>query len=89
VTLETKAGQLAMSSGQSIRVGRTSNADQALPQDQLISNVQFAATCRFDCCRVIDKQSPNGTCLNGRKLREQEPTLLTNGDEIKSDQQSS
>ncbi len=54
-----------------------------------MSGVHFAAERGTQGSRVTDRKSANGTFLNGRKLREQEPTLLANGDKIKSDQQSS
>jgi hypothetical protein len=88
--LETKAGpltgqQISVPVGQPLLIGRAADRAQfAVPPDNLMSGVHFAVECGPDGCRVIDKNSTNGTYLNGAKIRE--PMLLANGDEIKSGQ---
>lgn len=92
IILEIRNGPLAgktigLKSGESLTVGRAAGRAQfAVPQDTFMSGVHFAVECGTQGCRVTDRKSANGTFLNGRKLREQERTLLANGDEIKAGQ---
>src|SRR5712692_3920440 len=92
IILEIRNGPLAgktigLKSGESVTVGRPGGqAEFVIGNDTSMSRLHFAVECGTQGCRVTDRKSANGTFLNGRKLREQEPTLLANGDEIKAGQ---
>lgn len=92
IVLEIKGGPLAgkvisLKSGESVTIGRAAAKSQfALAQDTFMSGLHFAVECGAQGSRVIDRKSSNGTFLNGHKLRENEPTPLAGGDEIKAGQ---
>jgi hypothetical protein len=92
VILEIKSGAMAgqtvgLKTGERVTVGRPGGqAEFVIGNDTSMSRLHFVVECGTQGCRVTDRKSANGTFLNGRKLREQEPTLLANGDEIKAGQ---
>lgn len=71
--------KLPLAQGKPLRIGRTSKADQAFPDDKQMSSLHFAIECTDKGCRVRDLNSSNGTFLNGKKIKE---AILQNGDEI-------
>jgi len=84
VTLEVTTGTLAgnkirLKAGQVVRLGRTSKADFAFPDDSHMSGVHFLIECDEKTCRLRDLGSRNGTAVNGRKVG---ATELVNGDTI-------
>ncbi|HEX5483656.1 MAG TPA: FHA domain-containing protein [Terriglobia bacterium] len=74
---------LVVEEGQTVSVGRTEKADFPLPQDTFLSRVHFALECGVAGCRVVDRQSANGTYLNGQKVSEAE---VKDGDIIRAGQ---
>ncbi|MGH9344609.1 MAG: FHA domain-containing protein [Terriglobia bacterium] len=71
--LEIKSGprageMIAVKEGESVTIGRTANANFPLPQDTFLSRVHFAVECSGSVCRLIDRQSANGTLLNEIKV---------------------
>jgi pSer/pThr/pTyr-binding forkhead associated (FHA) protein len=89
IALQIKSGPLAgqivtVRTGQSFVIGRTPGRAQfAVPHDNQMSGAHFAVECDEKGSRVIDKESSNGTFLNGARAKE---ATLANGDEIKSGQ---
>jgi pSer/pThr/pTyr-binding forkhead associated (FHA) protein len=89
LALEIKAGPLAgrkipLRSGETLLVGRASDRAQfAVPHDSHMSGLHFSVECGPSGCRLIDRNSTNGTFLNGAKIQE---AMLASGDEIKSGQ---
>ncbi|MGH9402252.1 MAG: FHA domain-containing protein [Terriglobia bacterium] len=80
-----RAGELiVVKEGESVTVGRTTNAKFALPQDTFLSRVHFAVECSGSMCRLIDHQSANGTLLNDVKVGR--PAELREGDMIMAGQ---
>jgi pSer/pThr/pTyr-binding forkhead associated (FHA) protein len=84
VILEIAAGQNAgnrhwLGPGQTLTVGRSEVADVALPLDGQISSLHFAVECLIDHSRVRDRDSRNGTFVNGVRIQE---AILSDGDEI-------
>lgn len=84
VNLEIQSGSLAgkrlvIKEGETVTVGRTENADFAIPEDTFLSRVHFAVGCSGTVCRVIDRKSANGTFVNGSKITE---VTIQDGDEI-------
>lgn len=64
-----RAGEtIVVKEGVTITVGRTTSADFPLPQDTFLSRVHFAVECNGSGCRLIDRQSANGTLLNNVKI---------------------
>ena len=89
VILEIKAGpfagkRVAVLGGQTILVGRApQKANFALPHDTFMSSLHFAVECGAQGCRITDRNSSNGTFLNGAKITE---AALKEGDEIRAGQ---
>src|SRR5690348_10447220 len=86
IILELRSGpnpgsKLPLSSGRPLRVGRTSKADHAFPDDKLMSSLHFAIEQTEKGCRLVDMNSSNGTFLNGARVKE---ATLANGDEIRA-----
>jgi pSer/pThr/pTyr-binding forkhead associated (FHA) protein len=84
LSLEIKTGRLAgqvipVPEGKAITVGRTPRSDLAIPQDTFLSGIHFALESNGAKCKVVDRQSANGTFLNGTKVSE---AMLHDGDEI-------
>jgi pSer/pThr/pTyr-binding forkhead associated (FHA) protein len=82
--LEIKSGPLAgkvipVRPGQVLTVGRTQRASVPIPQDTYLSGIHFAVECGKDACRLIDRQSANGTFVNGAKVTE---VVIQNGDVV-------
>jgi pSer/pThr/pTyr-binding forkhead associated (FHA) protein len=77
---DSGAGQkIRLKTGETVRIGRTTRADFALPQDTYLSSLHFALTCEEDACRLTDLKSSNGTLVNGKQVSE---CALRDGDEI-------
>ncbi len=84
VNLEIQSGslagkRLAIQEGETVTVGRTENANFAIPEDTFLSRVHFAVECNGVSCRVIDRRSANGTFVNGQKITK---VAIQDGDEI-------
>ena len=85
--LEVKEGrlagkQIAVREGRVVTIGRAPDrADFAVSHDNFMSGVHFAVECRREGSRLKDRQSSNGTFLNGKRVTESD---LANGDEIRS-----
>ena len=62
------AEQIAVESGHSLSVGRTSRADLVFADDNHMSGVHFVVVCDDRGCLVRDLNSSNGTLLNGTKV---------------------
>jgi hypothetical protein len=86
ILLEIRSGpnagtKIPLKSGQPLRIGRNPKADQAFPDDKLMSSLHFAIDYGEKGCRLLDLQSSNGTFLNGARVKE---ATLANGDEIRA-----
>ncbi|MGA9997101.1 MAG: FHA domain-containing protein [Pyrinomonadaceae bacterium] len=84
VTLQVKEGPFAgkktlLREGQIIEVGRTERAGFVVPDDPLISSLHFALECGDQSCRILDRNSRNGTFLNGTRINE---AVISDNDEI-------
>ena len=84
VVLEILTGALAgnklrLEPGRSLRLGRTSRADVAFPDDRQMSGVHFVVECGENECRIRDLKSRNGTLVNGERI---DAALLRDGDQI-------
>lgn len=74
-----EAGQkIIVQAGQTVRIGRTSNAGVAV-EDTFMSSQHFAIECMGGACGLRDLGSRNGTKLNGEKVTS---VVLQNGDRI-------
>jgi hypothetical protein len=73
---------VSVAQGQTIKVGRTDQADLSFPEDLKQSRLHFAIECRGETCRLRDLGSTNGTHLNGIRVGTSGP--LQNGDEIRA-----
>ena len=74
-----------LSPGQSLRIGRTEEADHAVREDGQMSGLHFALHCQADQCQLEDLDSTNGTFLNGQPV---DRARLADGDEIRAGQTS-
>jgi pSer/pThr/pTyr-binding forkhead associated (FHA) protein len=86
VILEVKAGpfagkRIAVVGGQSLTVGRTSQANFAIPHDTFMSGVHFAVEYGPKGCVLTDRKSSNGTFVNGARVTQ---VSLNSGDEVRS-----
>ncbi len=86
VTLRIDSGseakrQLAISAGKTLRVGRTTAAECAVPEDSYLSRFHFEL--RYDGCSCLlrDLKSSNGTRVNGQPVSE---SMLQDGDRIRA-----
>lgn len=84
VILEIRTGALAgnnirLKPGQLVRLGRTSKADFAFPDDSQMSGVHFVLECDEGACQIRDLNSRNGTLVNGKKVG---AATLQDGDQI-------
>ena len=66
-------------SGQLLEVGRSEQADVAVPHDGYMSGFHFAVQCDASACRLRDLGSSGGTFLNDQQVTE---ALLEHGDRI-------
>ncbi|MGH9793365.1 MAG: FHA domain-containing protein, partial [Candidatus Acidiferrales bacterium] len=77
------AGQrLAVREGQTLTIGRTNKSDVAIPDDYM-SGLHFAVECGTAGCRVLDRQSSNGTFLNESRIHD---AMVASGDKIRAGQ---
>lgn len=77
------AGQkIAVREGQTLSIGRTSKSDVAIPDDYM-SGLHFAVENGPGGCRVMDRQSSNGTFLNESRVHE---AMVASGDKIRAGQ---
>ena len=74
---------VALLSGQVVRVGRTEWAELASPLDGEMSSLHFAVEYDRGVCRLRDLNSTNGTFVNGNRVTE---TVLADGDKIRAGQ---
>ncbi len=86
VTLEIDSGsrrgkRLWLLPGQSLMVGRTELADVCLPDDPQLSGVHFELICSRDRVWILDRQSTNGTFVNGERIDKAD---LGDGDQLLS-----
>lgn len=84
VTLEIRGGPLAgktfpLRGGQTITVGRANRSDIVIPQDTFLSGIHFALERNGDTCRLVDRNSANGTLHNRVRVTE---AVVRDGDEI-------
>lgn len=70
-----------LSSGQSLTVGRTEDAQFVIATDLLMSRVHFEVAVEGEECRIADRGSSNGTLLNRERIRE---ARLKDGDQIQA-----
>lgn len=73
--------RILLREGQVRYVGRTSQADDACPDNQTMSSVHFSVRWYAGKCELKDLNSANGTWRHGKKISE---GLLSAGDEIKA-----
>ncbi|MGH9431416.1 MAG: FHA domain-containing protein, partial [Terriglobia bacterium] len=74
------AGQrISAAEGQTVTVGRTRRSSFAISHDTFLSGVHFALECGGASCRLVDRQSANGTFVNGKRVTEVE---VQDGDEV-------
>lgn len=73
--------QIPVGTRKIVRVGRTSRADYAFPDDTYLSGVHFEIGCNEGGCAIRDLGSSNGTFVNGARL-EQASVAVSDGDEI-------
>ncbi|HTZ75218.1 MAG TPA: FHA domain-containing protein [Candidatus Aquilonibacter sp.] len=91
VVLEVKTGPLSgekivVRTGETVTFGRAAGrADFALPHDTFMSGIHFAVECAPQGPSLHDKNSSNGTFLNGARVKD---SPLVAGDEIRSGQTS-
>jgi len=89
VILEIRVGpsagkRVAVLGGQTVLVGRApQKANFAIPHDTFMSGLHFAVECGLEGCKITDRNSANGTFLNGAKITE---ASLKEGDEIRAGQ---
>ena len=77
------AGQkITVREGQTLSIGRTNKSDVAIPDDYM-SGLHFAVECGPGGCRVLDRQSSNGTFLNESRIHE---AMIASGDKIRAGQ---
>jgi hypothetical protein len=80
IRTDSGAGEkIRLQTGETARIGRTTRADFAFPQDTYLSGIHFALTCEEAACRLTDLESSNGTFVNGKQVSE---CTLSDGDEI-------
>jgi len=84
VILEIQTGasagnKIRLKPGQLVRLGRTSKADLAFPEDSHMSGVHCVVECDEGGCRIRDLNSSNGTLVNGKKVG---VATLQDGDQI-------
>ena len=90
--LEVKAGpmsgeKIVIRTGETVTFGRAAGrANFALPHDTFMSGVHFVVECGPQGPFLRDRNSSNGTFLNGARVKD---SPLTNGDEIRTGQTSS
>ncbi len=91
VVLEINAGpmsgeKIVVRTGETVTFGRSaSRANFALPHDTFMSGLHFAVECGAQGPSLKDRNSSNGTFLNGARVKD---SPLTTGDEIRSGQTS-
>lgn len=73
------ARKIQLKLGQPLRIGRSSKADQAFPEDKQMSSLHFGILYDEKGCRLRDLNSTNGTLLNGKRVKQ---AILQNGDQI-------
>jgi hypothetical protein len=75
-----KGRRILLRDGQVRYVGRTTQADDACPENPTMSSVHFSVRWFAGQCELKDLNSANGTWRHGKKVTE---ALLSAGDEIK------
>jgi hypothetical protein len=91
VILEVKTGPLSgekvvVRTGETVTFGRAAGrANFALPHDTFMSGLHFAVECGPQGASLHDKNSSNGTFLNGARVKD---SPLVGGDEVRSGQTS-
>ena len=80
-TGEEVAQLIWVSSGQSLTVGRTDEAQFVIAADLVMSRVHFEVSVEGEECRIADRGSSNGTFLNRERIRE---ARLKDGDQIQA-----
>jgi FHA domain len=73
--------RILLRDGQVRYVGRTSQADDACPENQTMSSVHFSVRWFAGQCELKDLNSANGTWRHGKRITE---ALLSAGDEVKA-----
>ena len=82
--LEVTSGPLAgqkftLREGQTLVVGRSSQANVSVPEDNRVSSLHFALEVSAAGCRLLDRASTNGTYCNKARVTEH---WMKDGDEI-------
>jgi eukaryotic-like serine/threonine-protein kinase len=71
--------KVLLRSDQTVRVGRTDEAEFCVSQDAYLSSVHFSLRCDADACRLEDLESTHGTFVNGERIL---AAALNDGDTI-------
>jgi hypothetical protein len=71
--------KVLLRSDQTVRVGRTNEAEFCVSQDAYLSSVHFSLRCDADACRLEDLESTHGTFVNGERVL---AAALNDGDTI-------
>ena len=88
ILLEIKVGPMAGKKipcrmGDRVAVGRDPARSQfVVANDKHMSGIHFTVECGEQGVRVVDRQSSNGTFLNGKRIKDAAP--VSDGDEIRS-----
>jgi len=60
--------EIEVPEGETLSVGRSTEADYAIPHDRFLSGRHFSVTAQKDSCRIEDAGSSNGTFVNGERI---------------------
>src|SRR5260370_41629148 len=71
--------KIRVASGRTVTIGREGTAGFPLPADNRLSAVHFELKCGMDECTIQDRNSTNGTLVNGSRVAE---AVLRHGDTI-------
>ncbi len=78
-----KGETLNLDEGQTLTVGRTARSQLMLPHDNFLSGLHFAIELTEAGCVLSDRNSSNGTWVNGERVQEK---VLSGGDQISAGQ---
>ena len=75
----TVIAKVSLPEGQKLTIGRTRSSEYQVPFDNFMSSVHFELEHASSEARILDRESRNGTYVNGVKVR---ATSLRDGDQI-------